>query len=141
MRKLTSCILHDILINTFSKKKKKKKKSVDSHPLCKHLTPNSTLQFSCLPSNPPPCHLHSQVLLNTNTLHLPLLNFILLRYHCFVKIILNTCSLVLGALLKEMQSTSLESLLRSAAKTLLLHLRKLCRTPSTHPSSLTTSLD
>lgn len=138
MRRLTSCILHDIAVNTPSKKGVVFATSVDSWPLCKHLTPGSSPQISCLPSYTPPCYLHSQVLVKTNRLHLPLLNFILLRHHCFVKIILNTHPLVP---LKGMQSASPESLLRSAAKNLLLHLRKPCRTPLTHPSSLTTSPD
>jgi len=53
-------------------------------------------------SYPSPCYLHSQVLLKTNRLHLNLLNFSLLSYHCFVKIILDTRSLVLGAPLEGM---------------------------------------
>lgn len=39
----------------------------------------------------------------------------------------------------EMQSASLESSLRPGAKNLLIHLRKLSRTPLTYPYSMITS--
>ena len=51
MRRLTSCILHDTPVNTSSKKFASSATPVDSRPLYKHFTPDSSLQISYLPSH------------------------------------------------------------------------------------------
>lgn len=142
VRRLTPWILHDIAINTSSKRSAGSPALVDSWPLCKHPTPDSSLQTSYRPSYPQTCYQHSQVCAvkpywRTTDDISPSYISSYLGYH-LVKIILNMCSLVLEAPLRGVQSARVEILPRSVTKKHYYYTKQNCRSPgSTHLSGLT----
>lgn len=141
-RSLTPWILHHTAIKTSSKRFVGSPALVDSWPLRKYLTPDSSLQISYCPSYPQTCYQHSQICTVKPCWRItddisPSYISSYLGYH-LVKIILNTCSLVLGVPLIGVQSTNLEILLRSITKNHSYYSKQSCRSPgSAHPSGLT----
>lgn len=141
MGRLTSWILHGIAINTFSKRFAGSQVLVASWPVYKYLTPDSSLQISYCPSYPQTCYQHSQICTVKPSWKItddisPSYISSYLGYH-LVKIILNTCSLILGVPL-TVQSTSLETLPTSVTKKHYYYTKQTSRNPdSTHPSGLT----